>query len=74
MTLPRSPAPPYVPRTCPTAWSPGLEETTFYDPENFVFPFGAHACIVDVDVGDREGSTSSATSRSTTAARRSTRS
>ena len=28
---------------------PGLEETTFYDPENFVFPFGAHACIVDVD-------------------------
>jgi carbon-monoxide dehydrogenase large subunit len=29
---------------------PGLEETTFYDPENFVFPFGAHACIVDVDI------------------------
>jgi aerobic carbon-monoxide dehydrogenase large subunit len=28
---------------------PGLEETTFYDPENFVFPFGAHAAIVDVD-------------------------
>ena len=28
---------------------PGLEETMFYDPENFVFPFGAHACIVDVD-------------------------
>ena len=27
----------------------GLEETTFFDPENFVFPFGAHACIVDVD-------------------------
>ena len=22
---------------------PGLEETAFYDPENFVFPFGAHA-------------------------------
>jgi carbon-monoxide dehydrogenase large subunit len=29
---------------------PGLEETAFYDPENFVFPFGAHAAIVDVDV------------------------
>jgi len=29
---------------------PGLEETNFYDPENFVFPFGAHAAIVDVDV------------------------
>jgi carbon-monoxide dehydrogenase large subunit len=28
---------------------PGLEETTFNDPENFVFPFGAHACVVDVD-------------------------
>ncbi len=33
----------------PEAMEPGLEETTFYDPENFVFPFGAHACIVDVD-------------------------
>src|SRR5437763_3463871 len=28
---------------------PGLEETNFYDPENFVFPFGAHAAIVEVD-------------------------
>ena len=28
---------------------PGLDETAFYDPENFVFPFGAHACVVDVD-------------------------
>ncbi len=33
----------------PDAMEPGLEETTFYDPENFVFPFGAHACMVDVD-------------------------
>jgi carbon-monoxide dehydrogenase large subunit len=33
----------------PQGMEPGLEETTFYDPENFVFPFGAHACIVDVD-------------------------
>ena len=22
---------------------------TFWEPENFVFPFGAHACVVDVD-------------------------
>jgi carbon-monoxide dehydrogenase large subunit len=29
---------------------PGLEELAFYDPNNFVFPFGAHAAIVDVDV------------------------
>jgi aerobic carbon-monoxide dehydrogenase large subunit len=33
----------------PDGLEPGLEETTFYDPENFVFPFGAHACVVDVD-------------------------
>jgi aerobic carbon-monoxide dehydrogenase large subunit len=34
----------------PDGMEPGLEDTTFYDPENFVFPFGAHACVVDVDV------------------------
>src|SRR5436305_3830848 len=33
----------------PEGMEPGLEMTSFYDPENFVFPFGAHACIVDVD-------------------------
>ena len=33
----------------PEGMDPGLEETTFHDPENFVFPFGAHACVVDVD-------------------------
>jgi carbon-monoxide dehydrogenase large subunit len=33
----------------PEGMEPGLEDTTFYDPENFVFPFGAHACVVDVD-------------------------
>src|SRR5256714_2700106 len=37
------------PQELPTDIEPGLEETAFYDPENFVFPFGAHACIVDVD-------------------------
>ena len=39
----------YIPENLPEGMEPGLEETTFYDPENFVFPFGAHACIVDVD-------------------------
>ena len=38
------------PQELPADIEPGLEETSFYDPENFVFPFGAHACIVDVDV------------------------
>jgi carbon-monoxide dehydrogenase large subunit len=33
----------------PTGMEPGLEATTFWEPDNFVFPFGAHACIVDVD-------------------------
>jgi aerobic carbon-monoxide dehydrogenase large subunit len=33
----------------PDGQEPGLETTTFWEPENFVFPFGAHACIVDVD-------------------------
>ena len=37
------------PQELPADIEPGLEETSFYDPENFVFPFGAHACIVDVD-------------------------
>jgi carbon-monoxide dehydrogenase large subunit len=38
------------PMELPTDIEPGLEENAFYDPENFVFPFGAHACVVDVDV------------------------
>ncbi len=37
------------PQELPPEIDPGLEETAFFDPENFVFPFGAHACIVDVD-------------------------
>ncbi len=37
------------PQELPTDIEPGLEETAVYDPENFVFPFGAHACVVDVD-------------------------
>jgi aerobic carbon-monoxide dehydrogenase large subunit len=37
------------PNELPADIEPGLEENAFYDPENFVFPFGAHACVVDVD-------------------------
>jgi carbon-monoxide dehydrogenase large subunit len=40
----------YIPENLPEGMEPGLEETTFYDPENFTFPFGAHACVVEVDV------------------------
>ena len=37
------------PNELPADFEPGLEESSFYDPENFVYPFGAHACVVDVD-------------------------
>jgi carbon-monoxide dehydrogenase large subunit len=33
----------------PSGLEPGLENTTFYDPPNFVFPFGTHVCVVEVD-------------------------
>jgi carbon-monoxide dehydrogenase large subunit len=38
------------PQELPTDIEPGLEATAAYDPENFVFPFGAHACVVEVDI------------------------
>ena len=33
----------------PPRMEPGLEETSFFDPENFTWPFGAHFCIVKID-------------------------
>jgi aerobic carbon-monoxide dehydrogenase large subunit len=39
----------YVPEDIPEGMEPGLEESAFYDPENFVWPFGAHAAMVEVD-------------------------
>ncbi|MDA1128042.1 MAG: molybdopterin-dependent oxidoreductase [Chloroflexi bacterium] len=33
----------------PEGMEPGLEASAFYDPPNFVFPFGAHVAVVDVD-------------------------
>jgi carbon-monoxide dehydrogenase large subunit len=46
----------YTTMMMPEGMEPGLEEISFYDPENFVWPFGAHAVVVDVDVetGDVE--------------------
>jgi len=49
MTLAEVSGAAYVPENLPDGMEPGLDETSFYDPENFVFPFGAHACVVDVD-------------------------
>ncbi len=39
----------YMAGNLPPDVTPMLEESHFYDPPNFVFPFGAHACIVEVD-------------------------
>jgi carbon-monoxide dehydrogenase large subunit len=33
----------------PEDLEPGLEETSFYDPSNFVFPFGTHIAVVEID-------------------------
>src|SRR5213076_2860687 len=49
MTLAEVAGAAYIPENVPEGMEPGLEETTFYDPENFVYPFGAHACVVEVD-------------------------
>jgi len=49
MTLAEVAGAAYVPENLPEGMEPGLDEQTFYDPENFVFPFGAHACVVDID-------------------------
>jgi carbon-monoxide dehydrogenase large subunit len=49
MTLAEAAGAAYVPENLPDGMEPGLDEQSFYDPENFVFPFGAHACVVDVD-------------------------
>ncbi|MGF1466568.1 MAG: xanthine dehydrogenase family protein molybdopterin-binding subunit [Sandaracinaceae bacterium] len=40
----------YVPHNYPIEeLEPGLEESAFYDPKNFTYPAGAHACEVEVD-------------------------
>ncbi|WP_292021059.1 xanthine dehydrogenase family protein molybdopterin-binding subunit [Maritimibacter sp. UBA3975] len=40
----------YVPHNYPLEdIEPGLEETAFYDPNNFTYPSGAYACEVEVD-------------------------
>ena len=33
----------------PEGMEPGMEASAFYDPPNFVFPFGAHVAVVTVD-------------------------
>lgn len=33
----------------PAGVEPGMEVSAFYDPPNFVYPFGTHVCTVEVD-------------------------
>jgi len=39
----------YLAHDIPDDIEPGLEATSFFDPDNFVFPFGTHVAIVEVD-------------------------
>jgi carbon-monoxide dehydrogenase large subunit len=39
----------YVPHDYPVNEEPGLDFASFYDPTNFVYPFGAHICVVKID-------------------------
>jgi carbon-monoxide dehydrogenase large subunit len=34
----------------PPGMEPGLEASAFFDPSNFVYPFGTHICTVDVEI------------------------
>jgi carbon-monoxide dehydrogenase large subunit len=39
----------YVPHNYPEGLEPGLDFSSFYDPTNFTYPFGAHIAIVEID-------------------------
>jgi len=39
----------YLGHDLPEEMEPGLESTTFFDPENLTFPFGTHVAVVEVD-------------------------
>lgn len=46
----------YIAHDIPDEMEPGLEATSYFDPENFTFPFGTHVAVVEVDpsTGDVE--------------------
>lgn len=39
----------YVPHDYPQNLEPGMDFSSFYDPANFTYPFGAHIAVVEVD-------------------------
>ncbi|QSO46488.1 xanthine dehydrogenase family protein molybdopterin-binding subunit [Alicyclobacillus mengziensis] len=44
----------YLAWNLPQGVEPALEGTAFYDPVNFVYPFGTHICVVEVDADTGE--------------------
>jgi carbon-monoxide dehydrogenase large subunit len=41
----------YLAWNLPPGVEPALEESAFFDPTNFTFPFGTHVAVVEVDAG-----------------------
>jgi carbon-monoxide dehydrogenase large subunit len=39
----------YTAKKLPPGMEPGLDATSFFEPTNFTFPFGAHVCVVEID-------------------------
>ena len=39
----------YVAKNLPAGFEPGLEASSFFEPPNFTFPFGAHIVAVEID-------------------------
>jgi carbon-monoxide dehydrogenase large subunit len=39
----------YVAKNLPAGFEPGLEASSFFEPENFTFPFGTHIVAVEID-------------------------
>jgi carbon-monoxide dehydrogenase large subunit len=39
----------YAATNLPPKTEPGLEAVSFFDPENFTWPFGCHICVIEID-------------------------
>jgi carbon-monoxide dehydrogenase large subunit len=39
----------YIAKNLPPGLEPGLEASSFFEPENFTYPFGTHICAVEID-------------------------
>jgi len=49
VTFPQVALAAYLAKSLPPGMEPGLEATSFFEPSNFTFPFGAHIAVVEVD-------------------------